>query len=181
MGSSTNVPVWSAGLWFKARLLMYAAASQPLARASGFYGFHIHREPAVARAESVGINRHGVVGERTTRGRASHPPRPRVMRRVLVTGWRSVDRGSVSRAIELRKKQLPCGGVIARCVVHTAPAQRASGGEARRSHWNPSERGRSRDENRENPRVSVRDSGRTGRRRRAAIPAGTIVGSRTDP
>ena len=33
--------------------------------------------------------------------------RPRVMRRDLVTGWRSVDRGSVSRAIELRKKQFP--------------------------------------------------------------------------
>ena len=52
---------------------------------------------------------------------ARHPPRPRVMRRDLVTGWRSVDRGSVNRAIELRKKQFPCDGVVGRGVVHTVP------------------------------------------------------------
>ena len=73
---------------------------------------------------------------------ARHPPRPRVMRRDLVTGWRSVDRGSVSRAIELRKKQFPCDGVVGRGVVHTVPRASVDAPWTRteRSHGCPPEK-----------------------------------------
>lgn len=144
-------------------------------------GTRTSKPPPVAWAESVGINRHGVVDERTIRGRASHPPRPRVMRRDLVTGWRSVDRGSASRAIELRKKQFPSGGVVAQCVAHTAKRAQGEclGGTAESPDperaWTLHGR-----EPRDPSRPSAGDGGPAGEGK-SVIPASTVLGSRTGP
>jgi hypothetical protein len=56
----------------------------------------------VGGPESVGINRHETADERAVRGRDSDPPRPRVMRRDLVRGWRSVDRGAQAGLLSFR-------------------------------------------------------------------------------
>ena len=131
--------------------------------------------------ESVGINRHETADERAVRGRASHPPRPRVMRRVLVTGWRSVDRGAQAGLLSFERNGfqvllLWCqgGGKIgcdAKGEWQSDLAESREPGE-REVSWTRTERLQHR------PLVMV---GGTAGEGKSVIPVCTVLGSRTDP
>jgi hypothetical protein len=90
----------------------------------------------VGGAESVGINRHETADERAVRGRDSDPPRPRVMRRDLVRGWRSVDRGAQAGLLsfETDSRCCFCG---AKGVAKSSATQKASGRRIWWRHGNP--------------------------------------------
>ena len=135
----------------------------------------------VGGTESVGINRHETADERAVRGRASHPPRPRVMRRVLVTGWRSVDRGAQAGLLSFERNGfqvllLWCqgGGKIgcdAKGEWQSDLAESREPGE-REVSWTRTERPQHR------PLVMV---GGTAGEGKSVIPVCTVLGSRTDP